>query len=131
MKPAELVTLVPKNLQGEEAAKIAQALTQILLKMDSFEPLQAAGGDIFINTAPIRAAATRGFFHPPTIDGLGPPLGTPANRFGGDPIVITRGDGRMWRYDFTLRAWIEIPPAVDVEEIKELLFLILQEVQRL
>jgi hypothetical protein len=91
--------------------------------------LQAVGGNLIVGRSTLPVGSTSGFTYIPTIDGVGPPTGTPANYGAGDPIVYTRDDKKLWIYSFERGVWEEFPQTDDDNEILELLLMILRELE--
>lgn len=131
MTPKSLVARLPvlSDDADPDLRAVVTALGDILRSMDELPPLYMVGGDVLVGNRPVASDARRGFFNLPTIDGEGPPSGTPILHGAGDPIVYTRGDHKLWVYDFKLGKWIEIPATEDDQEILEILFLIREELK--
>lgn len=131
MRPSQLATKLPSlpDDADPDLRRVVTALVDILRSMDELPPIYLSGGDVLIGNRPLGSGAPRGYLNFPAFDGNGPPTGTPTDHRAGDPIVRTRGDNKLWAYDFSLKRWVEMPTGDDDNEILELLLLIHQELK--
>jgi hypothetical protein len=131
VRPSQLATKLPDPPEDADpyVKSLVTALVDILKSVDDFQPLRAAGGNLLVGNRPLMETANSGFLYVPTIDGNGPPQGTPTKYGAGDPIVYTRDDQKLWIYSFERSVWEEFPQTDDDNEILVLLLMILREME--